>query len=1686
MELIDITFNDILETSLGYIEKNDRIYNIIREKLTKKYFSSLNITDLNLILSCLVFLINFIYTKIYIQKDKNIFWEQLIQNNDSDLLAILYLLFPYLDTKSDTNKLLNLNDIYLLKGDDGNYVYSKVQYGRCVRHLDNNKIKEYDRPYLKEYLLQNLELLLMSIESCSNKLYVNWLNILPATMKNYQNSDLFLKTQNKLIGDATLEKDRSDVNVTLLNKYIDMSEGLPYQDVYNVIVNNLYYQIKTHKWLIYDIVRNGKLIPYYKYLQLYINFKYFIAEVKWSQLNKIDINNFKSSWLNLFNNNDENNKVILFNIYYFFSRYHVNREALKKANKLIVSNKNKDQEDAQKTSILDFEIAKNGLKNVPIEEIYLFFYNEIIAFKKTWYYYFLEIKNSVYISNNDNISITTKNLYNYAKSMSHHKYNKKFLPLPRFWNSLNPRLIKMILFRLLDVPNKKYNNWKINNWFNINKYILNFYPFVKKEQLYAMNFLISFNIRNQLTNIIFETMIYTGRLSVFTPNLQLTDNSNDEKLKRMLMKKIIFNDRKIYEDHAYYFVTNNSYGNLKPLCLEESNIKNQKYFDYLTESQDWTFTYALNWVSQINFYHKYINTRIMFVTGATGVGKSTQIPKLLMYSQIMLNYNANGKIICTEPRIDPTVKNSSIISTQLGVPILMYDRMYKKDMQTDNYYVQYSYSEGSHEFKTNAYLKFETDGKFFNELINYPFLTTVNRSITFTDSLGQKLDWMHTYEATNIYDTIIVDEAHEHNVNIDMILTLMHDVAYINNSIKLIIISATLENDEALYRRFYRDINDNRAYPLSSYIESNNLDRINVDRRIHISPPNLTTKYIIKDNYESIETSAQINSHNYLSYGIKKTISIANTTTSGDILLFVAGEADVKTAVEEINNKTASNIICLGFYGRMTNENRKLIIDIDKNIHFYTRYKQDVFNDTVSRFVNPGTYTRAIIVATNLAEASITLPNLSYIVDTGYSKINVYEPLSNLSEIITMPISESSSIQRRGRVGRTKAGEIFYLYDKAKIANNKSFYEIANANIKDIVNRLIKTYAIDLPIITDNNNVNNIDYLSIIKSKKTNIFQVFDNPLIYIDIIKHRYMYIPLPDDMSQFYYYYGKTDNTPFTTKNIVSYMLENHDDYDYQKTLSFTSRCHTGFNDSQLEDTSLSFYLVHPDENLFDRNLYTGKISKIKNSPLVKKTYYEYTCYNNEINVSEANLKDIINNMNHYIENHNIVFQKYKLAIDLCELELLTTRIFNNEIVSYNLKVNIENPDIINEKYYVDNYYNSIDKEYKGVSATITVKSIFNLDILEIKKIFSLSNEITDKNILWYIYGSAYGIQNEILGIINMLDQVDQIDLWLDKSKIELSLLINRNKNGDIFFLWKIWEELTKLTDDVSIDINALKTLFDNNKLLFEKRDFLPIEQYNIFKKLMMYNQLNSENEFYYYIVNLPNNIQNNNLKNSESIDIIARRYKINKEFLSKAFYSYQVNRFKIEKNKWIYQYKIDHYLHEDTNMNIIENVEKKIKFPLLFDPNKKWNTILETYIRTYAANLVVIDNNKYYNVIYGSEINKDYITAPIKNIYLENTLLNKKLHFLIYYENIINNDKSYITYLTPVNIDWVFKINPFFFLSFIENIHIPREMTNEFIMRSKLVSYIKSQLNGSYLLSLIEQLEIKNLSINYRLNK
>jgi len=1230
---------------------NDDRFIFIKTKLINTMFPILDENDKKLLLKSLAKIINYIHIKFNLSNNTDNFWNQLIQNDLLDLRALVGIMLPYImDNDKDDNKhsLKKLADIFLeVDPKTDKYKYSNMQYNRCIRSDD----KITKRPLSNEDFENHIRLLMMSIEQCSNKLHINWIDVLPITMNEYKNMDIYRQTVDNFMTKI--------VKPDVISYYYD-DKGLSYQDMYNVLVNYLYHEIVDYKWLIYEIKNNNSTSTIISYLEQnnIFNVDLFWKNIKWSQLSKSEHVQFVSDWNSLLNKNDKYSDKIIYNINNFFMKHHVNINRIIKKYLLEDFPKKDDEkedgEDAIDPSMEKINISFSNMKKVPIDEIYLFLYHQLSAFKRSWYYYAYKVKNITFYEDSTGRA-TIKNVYNYAKLIASTTENDVFYMLPNMWQSLLPEHIKTVTNKIYDVNNSSY-------WFNISRYFRYFYGITDQVKLKDQNTIVHNIIRNNLVDIIFEAMIYHGILSQYVPNSKITDlnkimqttrstdygNIIQEQKNQVKNVNLTANKRLSYENHGYYFLTGTTYGELGLIKNKEYE---KKYFDWLADNTDWHFRYAMNWVSQINFYHHFANTRVMYLTGATGTGKSTIIPRLLTYGNHMINYNIVGKIICTQPRISPTVENATTIALESGVPIKEYNKEYGLDFPTNNYYIQYKHSNDDHMDKNQpSFLRIVTDGTLLSDIKKYPFLTKTNPNKTLSNK--------------NIYDILIVDEAHEHNTNMDIILTLARDACYINNSIKIVIISATMNDDEPIYRRYYRSINDNRMYPNNQFISTMKIDRAIMDRRVDISIPRKTTQYDITDVFLSKSESNKIDKKNFVVEGIKKTIQVIKSTTEGDILLFLTGKKDINMAVDVINSDPTIplNVICFPFVSaELSDEERDFIIKIDKTLKTYTRYKMDreLEENQITRRVPIGTYTRAIIVATNVAEASISLRNLKYVIDTGYAKVDIYYPLKGVTKLITLQISETSRVQRRGRVGRVATGTVYYMYDEDKVANIKTAYKISDSDIKDTIIDLMRSDLNDIPIINSNNDPNNI---SLIKKSYRNIKEIN----VIKSIINKYYRYIP--DGL--FYDYYG----------------VDSCDDYEYQKyNFSFVSRSLTGFSSETLKDNNLSFYVIHPDENIINRNMYKGTFIGPKYSDAIDSEYYYYFFKKNKIDVEMIyDYKMINKDLNTYI------FPKFDIMVDDGK-KLMRLIEIENELIktSFAQKIKriseIVNIDILKDPYNI-----------------------------------------------------------------------------------------------------------------------------------------------------------------------------------------------------------------------------------------------------------------------------------------------------------------------------------------------------------------------------------------------------------------
>jgi HrpA-like RNA helicase len=1355
------------------------------------------------------------------------YYYQFKQNNNRDIIALINLLLPFIESHDNFKlykEIRSLNDLYIGKKSgqanpwENNYKYSNIQFNRFKKIPDparpNEDIIEEDQ-FKEEYLCHNKELLKHTIRTIANKLYVNWVNIRPIV--NYKNWDLYDNTY--------IDKSVKTRNISEDINY----NGLYIGDIYNTIINTLFRSILEIKWVLYNRLENGQPVAFIKTLSDHFPLQDIVNKKKWFE---VDQTLYINSWNNLTNQTgDKTIKDLVYYILLFFERsYGVEANKRNKEYTILQKNVDEDEKEDQDYQNITEEKVLSNKDKVDVELIYNFLYGVIHKLKKTWYgsqIYKDDEFQSGKLNNAPNEYATLKDVYNFAKSIHMYgsKKEKKFYQ--PYWDSLSKDQQDNFIEKINN------NNTK---WFNISGILRKLYGDDNHQQN-IFNY-----IHTNIIDIVFDALYQRGMLSEFIPEPELTDEDilpkgyfqKKEALKTK-MKDIVFDNS--YEDSKYnkvpYFITFDTYGNLPKIKLEEKKkLVEKTYFETLAEDHDWYGIYAMDWISQINFFHHYINNRIIYVTGSTGVGKSSQVPKLLLYALKMINFNDEGKIICSQPRIAPTVNNATTISSQMGIPILEYNQKHDKQLHTFSGAIQYQYKRDKHVVLDDQYyLKMVTDGLLLEDVVANPLLKR--------EAETMKKD-KKIYRLRNKYDIVIVDESHEHNGNMDLILTLARNSLYYNNSLKLVIISATIDADEPIYRRYYREIDDNMMYPLSRVILKDNelkYDRQNVDRRFHISPPGLTTLYKVQDFYLDKDTDSY---EEAAKKGIEKVLEICRTPTSGDLLFFSSGIKEIKKICYELNDKLPKDVICVPYHGKISNDWKVKIENIGKQISSI-KIDKDKLYDVISGYLSPEDvkfiedayrgveYTRAVIVATNAAEASITVTSLRYVVDTGYSIVVAYDYTRDAVVPSVNKITEASRVQRRGRIGRVADGDVYYMYARGARARVRQPYNICISDVHENIYKLLsKSYKENL-LLPSEIDVNT--YLPYRNDNGTDLLNAVPSNNGYKNIIEKQYI-----------------LDNKIYS--NII---YKNNKDYN-SALAKYGFK--TGYDTDTLFDEQGEFYLIHPSENEITRELLTGQVITIVKDENKNDIVNKIKIDKNKIMLFLRKLQDKLMIVDHIIKKNNIQqnihvpieyqFVKTKFGEEISKIALDMNIFYNNAIaLYYGTKLDCAEEVLTvatmlrtredQQKYDLISWYTMYEgyrgkklyhsKEFhdnfsNGESDFLALLEIFNRFKAEHKD-WELFKDYKKDLAQFSDYKGEY-INNKYEETPNMdIDIFEKFKKYDRENNFSEKEFLSDNPRGHI-----IKEELLKKKD-------IIEKWCDDNYVNFNKmRDFLNMYQYNYYK--------------------------------------------------------------------------------------------------------------------------------------------------------------------------------------------------------------------------------------------------------------
>jgi ATP-dependent helicase HrpA len=349
--------------------------------------------------------------------------------------------------------------------------------------------------------------------------------------------------------------------------------------------------------------------------------------------------------------------------------------------------------------------------------------------------------------------------------------------------------------------------------------------------------------------------------------------------------------------------------------------------------------------------------QVLIVAGDTGSGKSTQLPQYCLE----LGRGLDALIAHTQPRRLAARALAARIAEEVGQPLgrSVGFRVRFADQASDA-----------------TRLLLLTDGLLLAELASDPLLRR--------------------------YDTIIVDEAHERTLNVDLLLGVLKKLLPRRPDLKLIVTSATLDVDR--FSRYFDDA------PI-----------ITVAGRTH--PIEVRYRETADDEEDPDLPAAVLEA-------CREIVTEPGQIGGGDILVFLPGEREIRDVGELLQRELGKDVEVLELYSRLSWEQQ-------------------------SRIFQRGTRQR-IVLATNVAETSVTVPGIRSVIDSGLARISRYSPRSRLQRLPIEPISRASADQRKGRCGRLGPGLCLRLYTEEDFAERGAFAEpeVLRTNLAALLLRL--------------------------------------------------------------------------------------------------------------------------------------------------------------------------------------------------------------------------------------------------------------------------------------------------------------------------------------------------------------------------------------------------------------------------------------------------------------------------------------------------------------------------------------------------------------------------------------------------------------------------------------------------------
>ena len=373
--------------------------------------------------------------------------------------------------------------------------------------------------------------------------------------------------------------------------------------------------------------------------------------------------------------------------------------------------------------------------------------------------------------------------------------------------------------------------------------------------------------------------------------------------------------------------------------------------------------------------------QVVIVSGETGSGKTTQLPKICLE----LGRGLKQMIGHTQPRRLAASSVARRIADELKTPL----------GEWVGYQVRFQDRSSA-----QTAIKLMTDGILLAESQRDPLLRR--------------------------YDTIIIDEAHERSLNIDFLLGYLRQLLPRRPNLKLIITSATIDAS-----RFAKHFSDAEGRPAPVIEVSGRLYPVDIRYRPVGEPEAEGGGTNSGSSAVQTERGLARDEERDLINAMVDAVDECARVGAGDILVFLPGEREIREASEALRKHHPPGTQVLPLYARLSQSEQ-----------------EEIFA--------PRTNARRIILATNVAETSLTVPGIRFVIDTGLARVKRYSWRNKVEQLRIEPISQASANQRAGRCGRLGPGVCIRLYDEQDYKERAAFTdpEILRSSLAGVILRM--------------------------------------------------------------------------------------------------------------------------------------------------------------------------------------------------------------------------------------------------------------------------------------------------------------------------------------------------------------------------------------------------------------------------------------------------------------------------------------------------------------------------------------------------------------------------------------------------------------------------------------------------------